>query len=99
MCEDLLTIWQLVLHIGIPEMIVLHFSLQGEDMIEHTIDICHVFAFCFAKGKIILSMLITILMCSHRGIQGEDVFKHTNNIVFVKTSHSHVTFFQGQLNF
>jgi ACR3 family arsenite efflux pump ArsB len=68
MSEKLLTIWHLVSHIGILEMIVLHFSLQGEDMIEHIIDICHVFTFWYAKGKMMLSMLITTLMCSHPSI-------------------------------
>ena len=34
--ENLFTSSQLVLHIGILEMTMLHFSMQGKDSIEHT---------------------------------------------------------------
>ena len=37
--------------IGILELIVLGFSMQGEDILEHTNGKCHVFTFMYARGR------------------------------------------------
>ena len=44
-------LWHLVEHMGALEMVVWHFSMRGEDMIEHTNAQCRVYTFKYARGR------------------------------------------------
>jgi hypothetical protein len=48
-------------------MIVLHFSMQGEDSIEHTSGKRHLYTFLVCKRKIFLSILMPNVICVHFG--------------------------------
>ena len=46
------------------EMIVLHFNMQGEDIMEHTNDKCHVLTFSCAR-ETFFSILMPSVICVH----------------------------------
>ena len=46
-------------------MIVLHFSMQGEDIVEQTNGKCHVFTFKYAREKYFLNILMPSVICVH----------------------------------
>ena len=46
-------------------MIVLHFSMRGEDILDRTNGKCHVFTFLVCKRKIFLSILMASIICVH----------------------------------
>ena len=46
-------------------MIILCFSIQGEDILEHANDKCHVFTFFVCKRKMFLSILMPSVICLH----------------------------------
>jgi hypothetical protein len=46
-------------------MIILRFSMQEEDLVEHTNGKCYVLAFQYARGKMFLSTVMPSIICVH----------------------------------